>query len=63
VCKELYDRLVETVKSKKLVLIAVANKQLKQAFSDTIKIEYYLGSAEKLKRPDTVLKKCVKIFL
>jgi transposase len=32
-CKELYDRLVDKGKSKKLALIAVANKLLKQAFA------------------------------
>lgn len=32
-CKELYDRLVDKGKSKKLALIAVANKLLKQSFA------------------------------
>lgn len=32
-CKQLYDRLVEKGKSKKLALIAVANKLIKQAFA------------------------------
>ena len=32
-CKELYDRLVEKGKSKRLALIAVVNKLLKQAFA------------------------------
>ena len=32
-CKELYDRIVEKGKSKKLALIAVCNKLLKQAFA------------------------------
>lgn len=32
-CKELYDRLIAKGKAKKLALIAVANKLLKQAFS------------------------------
>jgi len=32
-CKDLYDRLVAKGKSKKLALIAVANKRLKQAFA------------------------------
>jgi hypothetical protein len=32
-CRELYDRLVQHGKSKKLALIAVANKLLKQAFA------------------------------
>ena len=41
-CKELYDRLVEKGKSKKLALIAVVNKLLKQAFALATKKEYYL---------------------
>ena len=41
-CKELYDRLVEKGKSKKLALIAVVNKLLKQAFAIATKNEYYL---------------------
>lgn len=41
-CKELYDRLVEKGKAKKLALIAVANKLLKQAFALASKNEYYL---------------------
>jgi hypothetical protein len=32
-CKELFDRIVAKGKSKKLALIAVCNKLLKQAFS------------------------------
>ena len=32
-CKELYDRIVSKGKSKKLALIAVSNKLLKQAFA------------------------------
>lgn len=32
-CKEMYDRLVENGKSKRLALIAVANKLIKQAFA------------------------------
>ena len=32
-CRELYERLVAKEKSKKLALIAVANKLLKQAFA------------------------------
>lgn len=40
-CKELYDRLVEKGKSKKLALIAVVNKILKQAFAIATKKEYY----------------------
>jgi hypothetical protein len=32
-CRELYDRLVQQGKSKKLALIAIANKLLKQAFA------------------------------
>lgn len=35
-CKDLYDRLVAAGKSKRLALIAVANKLLKQAFSIAI---------------------------
>lgn len=41
-CKELYDRLVEKGKAKKIALIAVANKLLKQAFALASKNEYYL---------------------
>lgn len=41
-CKELYDRLVEKGKPKKLALIAVVNKLLKQAFAIATKNEYYL---------------------
>jgi transposase len=41
-CKELYERLVEKGKSKKLALIAVVNKLLKQAFAIATKNEYYL---------------------
>ena len=41
-CKELYDRLVAKGKSKRLALIAVANKLLKQAFAIATKKEYYL---------------------
>lgn len=41
-CRELYDRLVEKGKAKKLALIAVANKLLKQAFALASKKEYYL---------------------
>jgi transposase len=41
-CKELYDRLVEKGKAKKLALIAVANKLLKQAFAIATKNQYYL---------------------
>lgn len=40
-CKELYDRLVDKGKSKKLALIAVVNKLLKQAFAIATKKEYY----------------------
>jgi transposase len=32
-CKEVYERIVNKGKSKKLALIAVANKLLKQAFA------------------------------
>lgn len=41
-CRELYDRLVEKGKAKKIALIAVANKLLKQAFALASKNEYYL---------------------
>lgn len=41
-CRELFDRLVEKGKSKKLALIAVANKLLKQAFAIATKNEFYL---------------------
>lgn len=41
-CKELYDRLVANGKAKKLALIAVANKLLKQAFAVATKNEFYL---------------------
>lgn len=41
-CKELYDRLVEKGKARKVALIAVANKLLKQAFALASKNEYYL---------------------
>jgi len=40
-CKDLYDRLVEKGKPKKLALIAVVNKLLKQAFAIATKKEYY----------------------
>lgn len=40
-CKDLYDRLIENGKSKKLALIAVVNKLLKQAFAIATKKEYY----------------------
>ena len=42
VCRELYDRLVEKGKARKVALIAVANKLLKQAFALASKNEYYL---------------------
>jgi len=41
-CRELYDRLVEKGKARKVALIAVANKLLKQAFALASKNEYYL---------------------
>lgn len=40
-CRELFDRLVEKGKAKKLALIAVANKLLKQAFAITKSNKYY----------------------
>lgn len=41
-CKELYDRLLENGKSKKVALIAVVNKLVRQAFAIGTKNEYYL---------------------
>lgn len=41
-CKELYERLLAKGKAKKLALIAVANKLLKQAFAIGTKLEYYI---------------------
>jgi transposase len=41
-CRELYDRLVEKGKPKKVALIAVANKLLKQAFAIGTKNEFYM---------------------
>jgi transposase len=40
-CRELYERLVTKGKSKRLALIAVANKLLKQAFAIATKGEFY----------------------
>jgi transposase len=40
-CKVLYERLLEKGKAKKLALIAVANKLVKQAFALTSKSEFY----------------------
>jgi transposase len=40
-CKELFDRLVEKGKPKKVALIAVANKLLKQAFAIATGKQYY----------------------
>jgi len=40
-CRELYDRLVEKGKSKRLALIAVANKLLRQAFAIATKNTQY----------------------
>lgn len=40
-CKEIFERLVEKGKAKKLALIAVVNKLLKQAFAIATKKEYY----------------------
>lgn len=40
-CRELFNRLVEKGKSKKLALIAVANKLLKQAFAIAKSEKYY----------------------
>ena len=44
-CRELYDRLVAKGKAKKLALIAVANKLLKQAFAVATKNEFYLENS------------------
>ncbi|GIK69858.1 MAG: IS110 family transposase [Bacteroidota bacterium] len=41
-CRELYDRLLKNGKAKKLALIAVANKLLKQAFAIATKNEFYV---------------------
>ncbi len=41
-CRELYERLLAKGKAKKLALIAVANKLLKQAFAIATKNEFYL---------------------
>ena len=41
-CRELYDRLLAKGKAKKLALVAVANKLLKQAFAIASKKEFYL---------------------
>ena len=41
-CKEFYDRLIEKGKAKKVALIAVVNKLLKQAFALASKNEFYL---------------------
>jgi transposase len=41
-CKELYERLLAKGKAKKLALIAVANKLLKQAFAIGTRLEYYV---------------------
>ena len=40
-CKEIFERLVEKGKAKKLALIAVVNKLLKQAFAIAINKTYY----------------------
>lgn len=40
-CKQLYERLLQKGKAKKLALIAVANKLLKQAFAIATKNTYY----------------------
>ncbi len=41
-CRDLYNRLLEKGKAKKLALIAVANKLLKQAFAIATKNDFYL---------------------
>lgn len=40
-CQQLYDRLVENGKAKKLALIAVANKMVKQAYAVVTKESMY----------------------
>lgn len=40
-CRELYERLLAKGKAKKLALIAVANKLLKQAFSIAVNEKMY----------------------
>ena len=40
-CQQLYDRLVENGKAKKLALIAVANKLVKQAYAIVTSNEMY----------------------
>jgi transposase len=44
-CKELYERLVSKGKAKKLALVAVVNKLVKQAFAIATKGEKYLEKA------------------
>ncbi len=44
-CKQLFERLVEKGKPKKIALIAVANKLLKQAFTIVQKNELYLENS------------------
>lgn len=41
-CRELYERLLAKGKAKKLALVAVANKLIKQAFAIATKKEYYM---------------------
>lgn len=41
-CKDLFDRLIEKGKSKKLALIAVVHKLIKQAFAIATKKEFYI---------------------
>ena len=41
-CRELYERLLAKGKAKKLALIAVVNKLLKQAFTIAMNNEFYL---------------------
>ena len=44
-CRELYERLLAKGKSKKLALIAITNKLLKQAFAIATKKEFYLENS------------------
>lgn len=43
-CKELYDRLIEKGKRKKVANIAVANKLVKQAFAVVTKKQFYIAA-------------------
>ena len=41
-CKQMFDRLVEKGKPKKVALVAVMNKLIKQAFAVATKLEDYV---------------------